>query len=504
MSMPLATPHVEERRSLQASRPDDGPGTRQEAGHSFAWDPRGRRIYPKGVTFILAASDLLGMLGIGFMVFLIHGVPREYDPYQAIAGAFLLTTTWTFSAQASGLYRGDAALRANGSYREAITAWAVAYGALLMLAFGVGIIGTFSRVWLLAWAAGALVWLLIARRIWSRQLLALLAEGDYAERVAVLAADAVDAARIARELERVGGGRTQVVWHGSDSESGCAGEQDFQDGLEKMLREAQVDRVYLAMRGMPPGRLQTISSALNALALNVAVVPDLSGLQVGPIRASVVGGMVMSDIATAPLTSTEALAKRTEDVVLSLLLLITLSPLLLIMAVLIKLDSPGPVLFRQRRVGFRGEVFSVLKFRSMRNEAQASEGPLRQTMRRDPRVTRIGHAIRATSIDELPQLVNVLRGEMSLVGPRPHDVTMTTENRPLQALVDVYNWRHRMKPGLTGWAQINGLRGEVQTQAQLVARVQHDLYYIDNWSIWLDLRIIVVTAVTVLFDKKAH
>lgn len=465
---------------------------------------RGGRIYPKGVTLVLAFADLIGMLGIGLLVFLVHAVPRGYDPGQAIAGAGLLVLTWTFGAQAAGLYRGGAALRAQGSIREAITAWAFAYGALLLLAFGFGVIGSFSRIWLVGWAASALAWLVFARLVWARQLRGLLAKGDYTERAVVLAQDAADAADIARELERVTDGGMQIVWHGGDAPPGDEGENDFQEALETMLREASVDRVYLAMRGMPAPRLQSLSSTLNAMALDIAVVPDFSGLEVGPIRASVVGGRVVADIATRPLTSGEALAKRAEDIVLSGLLLVLLSPILLATAIAIRLDSPGPVLFHQRRVGFRGGIFTVLKFRSMRHDPRPADGPLRQTARQDPRVTKVGRLIRATSIDELPQLLNVLRGEMSLVGPRPHGVTMTAEDQPLQALVDLYNWRHRMKPGLTGWAQVNGLRGEVQTQAELAARVQHDLHYIDNWSIWLDLRIIIVTAFIVLFDEGAR
>jgi putative colanic acid biosynthesis UDP-glucose lipid carrier transferase len=183
--------------------------------------------------------------------------------------------------------------------------------------------------------------------------------------------------------------------------------------------------------------------------------------------------------------------KRAMDVVLATVGLVTLAPILLLIALTIKLDSRGPVLYRQARHGLDGEVFSLIKFRTLRfATCDAPEGRFRQVTRDDPRVTRLGRPLRWTSLDELPQLVNVLRGEMSIVGPRPHPIAL---NDHYAGKIDRYLERHAVKPGITGWAQVNGLRGETDTLNKMERRVRHDLYYVEKWSLGLDIRIIFRT-----------
>jgi lipopolysaccharide/colanic/teichoic acid biosynthesis glycosyltransferase len=184
------------------------------------------------------------------------------------------------------------------------------------------------------------------------------------------------------------------------------------------------------------------------------------------------------------------------DVVLAAVGLVVLSPVFLLVALIIKVDSPGPVLYRQARNGLHGEVFSLIKFRTLRVETcDPPEGQFRQVTHDDPRVTRAGRFLRWTSLDELPQLINVLRGEMSIVGPRPHALAAKAGPLLYQEAVKHYDSRHRVKPGITGWAQVNGWRGETNTLEQIRKRVEHDLYYIEHWSIALDLRIIARTVV---------
>lgn len=195
-------------------------------------------------------------------------------------------------------------------------------------------------------------------------------------------------------------------------------------------------------------------------------------------------------------------AKRIEDLVLGSLALAALSPVMLVIAALVRLDSPGPAVFRQKRLGFNNKPITVFKFRSMTHRPQddpgAEAGEVAQARRHDPRVTRIGRLLRRSSLDELPQLFNVLRGEMSLVGPRPHAIA---HNVQYAALIDDYLGRHRVQPGITGWAQVNGLRGETDTLDKMQKRVEFDLAYIERWSLLFDLRIIVQTALGVLFQK---
>ena len=192
-----------------------------------------------------------------------------------------------------------------------------------------------------------------------------------------------------------------------------------------------------------------------------------------------------------PTRGAALLLKRQIDVAVAGVALIVLSPVLALIALLIKLDSPGPVLYRQARHGRNEQVFTLLKFRTLRIESCApATGPFRQVMRDDPRVTRAGRVLRWLSLDELPQLVNVLRGEMSIVGPRPHPLAL---NEHYATMIDGYLSRHQVKPGLTGWAQVNGLRGETDTLDKMERRVQYDLYYVERWSLGFDLRIMART-----------
>lgn len=209
-------------------------------------------------------------------------------------------------------------------------------------------------------------------------------------------------------------------------------------------------------------------------------------------------------LAERPIPPRAALLKSAADLALAATLLVLLAPLMVLIAVAIRIDSPGPVLFRQRRHAIDNREFRIWKFRTMRWHAAGTGECLQQTLRGDPRVTRLGGLLRASSLDELPQLFNVLAGQMSLVGPRPHAVDMRTENRLGQEINGRYAHRHRVKPGITGWAQINGARGATDTSEQLCRRIELDLFYIDHWSVWLDLKILLLTVREVLRRDNAY
>jgi putative colanic acid biosynthesis UDP-glucose lipid carrier transferase len=198
-----------------------------------------------------------------------------------------------------------------------------------------------------------------------------------------------------------------------------------------------------------------------------------------------------------PISGWGASLKFLEDYLIGALVLLAFLPLMLLIALAVKLDSKGPVIFRQTRHGLNRQEITVFKFRTMIDTAS---GDVTQARRNDPRVTRTGKVLRRFSLDELPQLFNVLRGEMALVGPRPHAVQHTGY---FEALVERYDSRHRVKPGITGWAQVNGLRGSTPTWEQIRRRIEHDLYYIDHWSIWFDLRILAMTPFKGFFHENA-
>jgi exopolysaccharide biosynthesis polyprenyl glycosylphosphotransferase len=207
-------------------------------------------------------------------------------------------------------------------------------------------------------------------------------------------------------------------------------------------------------------------------------------------------------IASAPLSGWSGLVKIAEDKIVAGAVLLMFAPLLLLIAAAVKFDSAGPVFFRQKRYGFNNQLIEVWKFRSMYHHMSDVHAE-RLTTRGDPRVTRVGAFLRKTSLDELPQLFNVLRGEMSIVGPRPHPLKAKAGGRLYEEVVAEYAVRHKVKPGLTGWAQVNGWRGETEVDEQIIKRVEHDLYYIENWSLWLDIKILLMTAVCGWSGKNA-
>jgi exopolysaccharide biosynthesis polyprenyl glycosylphosphotransferase len=231
-----------------------------------------------------------------------------------------------------------------------------------------------------------------------------------------------------------------------------------------------------------------VANELKRYALNLLYAPASRNRTLKFLDVTAIGPNNVLRIVRTPMGETSVILKRAFDIVLSSIGLLLLSPLLALVALLIVLESRGPVIFRQARRGFNGDTFMIWKFRSMR--VVESGYQMKQAQKNDPRITRIGRFIRATSIDELPQLVNVLTGQMSLVGPRPHAVSHDEE---LSRELAVYAHRQRIKPGITGWAQVHGFRGETATRAQIEGRVEHDIYYIDNWSIFLDIWIIVLT-----------
>ena len=263
---------------------------------------------------------------------------------------------------------------------------------------------------------------------------------------------------------------------------------------------SDIDEIWIAMDNTAPDRQDAVIDVLRTSSVTVRYVPDLSMLALLNHAPSEVAGMTVVDLNASPLTGYNTLIKAAVDKLIAMVALLALSPLLVVIAALIKHDSPGPVFFRQQRHGWDGRVINVLKFRTMR-DTPAPGDDARQASHNDPRVTSIGRLLRSTSLDELPQFINVLRGDMSVVGPRPHPLAL---NQSFAGRIDAYMQRHRVKPGITGWAQVHGLRGETQTLEKMQRRIEFDLYYIQHWSLWLDIRIILLTLATGWSGKNAY
>jgi putative colanic acid biosynthesis UDP-glucose lipid carrier transferase len=269
--------------------------------------------------------------------------------------------------------------------------------------------------------------------------------------------------------------------------------------LPELVQRHRIDVVYLALPMVSCPRTQGLLKALRDTTASVYFVPDLFVTELIQGRVDSFGGMPVLGVFDSPFSGASGLVKRASDIVLSLLLLGLAAPLLLLLAMLVKLTSRGPAIFKQRRYGLDGGEIVVYKLRTM--SVTEDGDAIRQCARGDPRVTPLGRFLRRSSLDELPQLVNVLQGRMSLVGPRPHAVA---HNELYRKLITGYMQRHKVRPGLTGWAQVNGQRGETDSVAKMQARIDYDLHYLRNWSLRLDLYIIVRTAWIVLRGDNAH
>lgn len=262
-----------------------------------------------------------------------------------------------------------------------------------------------------------------------------------------------------------------------------------------------VDRVVIAVSSSAKGRVRTLVERLSALPNDITLFMDLGSPEANRRVMDRMSDLPLAQLSGRRSSYARRVAKRIQDLAVGLLALILAAPLMILIALAIRLESPGPIFFRQRRHGFNNEEIVVWKFRSMR-DAPASDGVVRQVQADDPRVTRVGRLIRRTSLDELPQLFNVLAGEMSLVGPRPHAPSMKTGDVQSALLVAHYAHRHRIKPGMTGWAAVNGSRGPIHTPAQVRQRVELDVAYIERQSLLFDLMIMLMTLPCLVGDSK--
>jgi putative colanic acid biosynthesis UDP-glucose lipid carrier transferase len=263
--------------------------------------------------------------------------------------------------------------------------------------------------------------------------------------------------------------------------------------LPRFARDERVQIIYVSLPMASQPRILQMLNDLKDTTASIYFVPDMFVTDLIQGRSTQVAGMPVISVCETPFTGVNGLIKRLSDIILSILILVLISPVMLAVAIAVKVTSKGPVIFKQRRYGLDGEEIYVYKFRSMKVTEDGAE--IKQVSRKDPRVTAVGAFLRRTSLDELPQFINVLQGRMSIVGPRPHAVA---HNEMYRKLIRGYMVRHKVKPGITGWAQVNGYRGETETVDKMQARVDYDLDYLRNWSLRLDLKIILKTILVVI------
>ena len=273
-------------------------------------------------------------------------------------------------------------------------------------------------------------------------------------------------------------------------------------GVERLLSDGreEVDEIWFALPLSAEARIREILGMLRHSTVTIRMVPDIFGNQLFTYTMTEVAGLLILNLSATPMNSFNRIVKHLEDYVVSIVILLLASPLMVLIALGVKLSSKGPVIYKQPRHGLDGTPFNIYKFRTMVPHEE-SGNQVTQAKKQDRRITPLGRFLRRTSLDELPQFINVLKGDMSVVGPRPHAVQ---HNRYYMERVDAYMQRHKVKPGITGWAQIQGWRGETDTLEKMERRVECDLFYIDNWSLLFDLKIIVITAFKGLMGRNAY
>ncbi|HDG8141336.1 TPA: undecaprenyl-phosphate glucose phosphotransferase [Klebsiella quasipneumoniae subsp. quasipneumoniae] len=271
------------------------------------------------------------------------------------------------------------------------------------------------------------------------------------------------------------------------------------DELIVDARNGKIDRIYIAMNMQEEAKIKNIVQQLTDTTCSVLLIPDIFTFNILQARTEEINGVPVVPLFDTPLSGINMIFKRLEDIIVSSIILVLISPVLLVISIAVKFSSPGPVLFRQIRYGMDGKPIRVWKFRSMR--VMENDNIVVQAKKNDVRVTKVGKFLRSTSLDELPQFFNVWCGQMSVVGPRPHAVA---HNEQYRALIQGYMLRHKVKPGITGLAQVNGWRGETDTLEKMEKRIEYDLLYIRSWSIWLDLKIIFLTVFKGFINKAAY
>jgi Undecaprenyl-phosphate glucose phosphotransferase len=449
--------------------------------------------------FVLLVSASI-IAGIGYHWIFLNSIP-DPRPYVAIGALAALNLTTVLTALRA--YKLETLISLKHQARKVILVWVVVFMVLLSVAFTLKIGEALSRGATLGFFAVGLIFLFVWRSTLESLLQKAVVKGTFAKQRTMFIGDKalLSTSEVMNELRRYGYMATTIleIDPAEDAVSTAATRaQEKIDLAIRTAREQQIESVVLVFRWDNSRCIETMLVALSVLPIPVYLAPDANVIRY-LTRVHNVGPLWTAELKRAPLSKIEKLLKRAVDLLGACAGLLLLSPLMLTTALLIKLDSPGPILFSQWRSGFNGRLFRIFKFRSM---TVLEDGPvIRQAIRDDPRVTRVGRWLRQTNIDELPQLFNVLRGEMSLVGPRPHAAAHDSE---YERKIADYAFRFQFKPGITGWAQSNGCRGETRTLDLMSKRVEYDLWYINNWSVWLDLRILFRTLVTEIWRSHGY
>lgn len=461
------------------------------------------------VATLLLVADSVAVLTSGYFTYDALIVYSLSQGLYVAAVVFIWLVTLTLM-NFGGLYRYEAASHPLHHLPAILVAGATAFLFLLAAAFSIKISETFSRIWLTTFAATSVASITLLRIAMSFAMLRLLRLRGSRRNLAIVGTGE-QSRRLITLLRQKSDRPVQVQGIFDDTPPNKDLSVDHEtaalpsgENLEQLISQARlglIDDVAIALPWSEEDRIMATVSRLRELPVNVYMVSDLIGFRTEfSSPPSHFGGLPILQIVGKPMSGWDGAFKKLEDYTLAPLILLVIAPFLLLIALAIKLDTPGPVIFRQKRLGFNNQVFDVYKFRTMRHETAPSE-KTQQAAPDDQRVTRVGRFLRRWSLDELPQIFNVLSGTMSLIGPRPHALD---HNEEFARRADGYFSRHRVKPGITGLAQVRGYRGPTDTAEKLEGRVRSDIFYAENWSLSLDAWILLRTLVISVTGRNAY
>lgn len=469
------------------------------------------KISPDLISAIVACLDLAIILGSAEAIFTCYfwsPVNLAHHPTTYLSAALISAITFVGIFERMRGYSLKRLQDLRFQLSRIVMVWGIVVSIVLFVGFIGRISSEYSRGWAVLWFVVVPTLLSGGRAVQHTALTRRLNDGSLARSVVIVGAGE-EGQRLVRRLRQHYDKSFVIRGIFDDRESR---RPDYIDGLPvlgttdellNLARAERIDEIVVALPLSARDRLNELFEKLSTIPTDLRLSVDNIAERL-PIRGvDFLAAAPMLAIIDHPMKHGRALCKWLEDKLLGGLLLIFIGPLMALLAVLIKLDSRGPVLFVQPRFGFNSNVIGVFKFRTMYADKCDHSGAQR-TVQNDPRVTRIGRILRTLSLDELPQLINIIRGDMSLVGPRPHAVAMKADDRLYHQAVTSYPRRHRMKPGITGWAQVNGFRGEVDTLEKARGRFEHDLYYIAHWSLLFDLKIMMMTVGILISRSNAY
>lgn len=456
-----------------------------------------------GICFLLDSVAILlsGAITYILIIGLSYGKPGIY-----VSTVLFIWVATCMLFHFAELYKFEVIMRPVHFLDKLFVAYAISFMAFLAIAFSLKVSSDYSRIWMYTFAFSGGTSFFLLRLFCNLLVIKLVKMGQY-DRKVIIVGSGVQSERLLTYIDQSGPQFMTVVGV-FDARKRMAHKHvnghQILGGLDELVafvRANRVDDVIIALPWSAEDRIKNIVEQIVELPINVFLSSDLAGfsMEFGP-TPSHYSELPMMEIVNKPLSDWDIVFKYVEDMILASIALVLLSPLMVGVAIAVKLSSPGPVFFRQKRLGFNNEVFDVYKFRSMYHASQTEKITVQAT-RDDPRITAVGRFIRRTSLDELPQLFNVLGATMSLVGPRPHAVD---HNEEYSKKIHGYFARHRVKPGITGWAQVNGFRGETDVLEKMEARIKHDHYYVENWSVMFDLKILIMTVFVVLFSRDVY